>query len=240
MNKKRIGKLLFAHTPKAAGSYVGKYIEDNLRYRLVLSENRDTDGVWIDFTLNELLNHMDMGAVLLQTHALSYGWHDLAYSIPSASKEEIVAAIRAFKTNGWFTFTFIRHPGEMLCSFYHYVYGYHRKGLQKIVDAHVPLVHESLDQFLQAHCDKELLPAYWKEFDFVAEASDANLKHFFGYYLNHDYKVREAHRHASGSEGYTKYCRDGSISKETQLKIEGSANMRIYNGITSDEADRMT
>ena len=72
--------------------------------------------------------------------------------------------IKNFKQNGWFTFSFIRHPGEVLCSFYYYAYDFHEKDAPHIVAAHAPVVDRTLDEFVAEHCDRELFPDYWSEF----------------------------------------------------------------------------
>ena len=144
-------KLLFVHTPKTAGVYVGEYIPEYLGYRRILSDKQDAKGIWVDFTTDEIKKFINEKDVILQTHALSFGWHHLTPMIPMESKEKIVETIKSFREKGWFVFSFIRHPGEILCSFYHYVYDLHVKGEDDIVaaDCNVssyyssPKLHES-------------------------------------------------------------------------------------------------
>lgn len=226
-------KLLFVHIPKTAGVYFAEYISDYLSYSHILSKKKDEHGVWMDFTLDEIKQyiHCEQDEILLHTHTLSYGWSDLAYCIPWASKEKIIAVIKEFKENGWFTFAFVRHPGEMLCSFYHYVYDFHEKGEHTIVAAHAPVIDRSLDRFVSEHCDKKLLPDYWEHFDFVAEASNDTFSLFFRRYFHHDFQPDKAPAHASGSKGYAYYCAQGTISEETQIKVEQSWNMKVRQAI---------
>lgn len=226
---------MFAHIPKTAGVYLAGYFTAHLKYRRILSQKESENGVWRDFTLDEVMQYVhyeDDKDVFFHTHTLSYGWNELAPIIPWASKEEIITAIRAFKDNRWFTFAFVRHPGEILCSFYHYVYDFHNKGEPKLLAAHSPVVDRTIDTFVSEHCEKELLPSYWEEYDFVAEASDSKFSLFFERYFDHDFQAGKAPSHASGSLGYAYYCVQGAISKETQIKVERSLNMRIYQAIT--------
>jgi hypothetical protein len=224
-------KLLYIHIPKTAGSFLGEYIARHLPYRRILSDKQTDAGVWTDYTLVELNAFRQADQVLLHTHTLSYGWHDLAYVIPWAEKDDIINTIRAFKADGWFTFAFVRHPGEILCSFYHYVYNFHEAGEPHIVAAHAPVVERSIDTFVAEHCERELLPDYWRELDVVAEASDATFTEFFKTYLDHDFQPGAAPAHASGNPGYAYYCEQGLISAETQRKVIESQNMAIYRAI---------
>ncbi len=81
------------------------------------------------------------------------------------------------------------------------------------------------------HCDKELLPDYWHEFDYVGEASDASFEEFFRHHFDHCFESGKTPRHASGSLGYRHYCETGELSKETRDRVERSRNMAIYREI---------
>lgn len=224
-------RLLYAHIPKTAGVYLSEYIANNLPYRRILSDKRNEAGIWTDFTLDEVRGFLHEENIFLHTHTLSYGWHDLAYIIPQAPQDQIVETIRLFKENGWFIFAFVRHPGDMLCSFYHYVLDFYQKEMPHVVAAHAPVVDKTIDAFVAEHCTKPLLPSYWAEFDFVAEVSDDTLAEFFKRYLNHEFRPGTSPAHASGSRGYAYYCAQGLISAETQRRVENSMNMRIYQKI---------
>lgn len=224
-------KLLYIHIPKTAGVYLSEYITQHLNYRRILSDKCNEDDVWTDFTLDEVRECLYDENVFLHTHTLSYGWHDLAYIIPWASQEQIIDTIRRFKDKGWFTFAFVRHPGDILCSFYHYVYDFHNRGMPHVVAAHAPVIDRTLDAFVAEHCTNPLLPTYWAEFDFVAEASDKTFIDFFRRYLNHGFRPGSSPSHASGSLGYHHYCVEGLISADTQHKVENSVNMQIYQQI---------
>ena len=102
-------KVLFAHTPKAAGVHLIDYFERELRYPRIQSDGRTDDGVWLDFTIRQLLERTGADHAFLNTHVLAFGWSALVEIIPFAEKEKIVEAIRTFRSNGWFTFTFVRH-----------------------------------------------------------------------------------------------------------------------------------
>ena len=129
MTPDRPQKLLFVHTPKSAGVHTRGYLVDELGYDIFESVKRDQNKVWEDWTIDEIRSRIDTPSGLLMTHTLAHGWSPLAYSIPETTEQEVTEAIDVFKKAGWFTFTFIRHPGEQLCSFYHYVEALDRKSV---------------------------------------------------------------------------------------------------------------
>ena len=224
-------KLLYVHIPKTAGVYLSEYISKRFDYARILSDKLNDTGVWTDYTFDELRSTLEFENAFLQTHTLSYGWHELAPIIPFASEEAIIDTIRLFKAHGWLTFAFVRHPGDILCSFYHYVYDFHEREMPHVVAAHAPVIDRSLDNFVAEHCEKPLLPSYWHELNFMAEASDQSFTHFFKQHLNHEFQAGHAPSHASGSQGYRHYCAEGVISVKTQRKVGNSTNMRIYQQI---------
>jgi hypothetical protein len=234
MNRKN--KLLYIHIPKTAGVYLSEYITEQLGCQHLLSDKRNDAGVWTDYTLEEVLQFINVRGSFLHTHTLAFGWHDLCYVIPAVAKDKIIDAIQLFKQKGWFVFSFVRHPGDVLCSFYHYVYNFYHEGLPHVVAAHAPVVDRTLDDFVAEHCQKELFPDYWTELDFIAEASDATFRDFFKRYLDHDFQPGIAYSHASGSRGYRYYCEQGLISSETQRKLASSVNMQIYQEIIRGNA----
>lgn len=227
---RRPGKVLFGHTPKAAGSFLIDYFRDELKYQTIQSLHAFENGVWRDFTLNELRDHRREKGFLC-SHVLAFGWSSLASLIPAEDKASIVSAIRQFREEGWFTFTFVRHPGELLTSFYFYVLDAHRKGWHDSVALHAPAVGRTLDDFVSEHCEKELLPTYWSEYDYVGEASDASFSEFFATHFGHEYRLGSQGAHASGSKGYAHYCQAGEVSMATQSRIERSSNMKTYRDI---------
>lgn len=224
-------KVLYGHTPKAAGSYTIEYFREVLRYPVVESRNTCANGAWCDFTLDQVRDAVDAPQAFLCTHTLAHGWSDLVHLVPQAPKDQIVATLRLFRAHGWFAFTFVRHPGELLTSFYHYILDSHRRGWHDAVALHAAAVEIPLDTFLAAHCHREILPSYWREYDYAAEASDASFRAFYSRYFHHRFVPDSVSRHASGSRGYAHYCATGAISPQTQARIEASRNMEIYREI---------
>ena len=228
-------KLLFVHVPKAAGVHLSEYMITHLHFSLLASEKENEKGIWIDFTIPEILEYLEQGEGLLRTHTLAFGWSELAYSIPTVTEDDIIGTLVKFKEHGWFTFTFVRHPGELLCSFYHYVMGYYNQGARGIVEAHCPVADRTLDEFVAEYCEKELIPSYWELFDFIGESSDREFGRFFRQHFGHEFQPGASPSHASGSKGYVHYCETGDISEETQAKVEAAHSTRIYYEIVGKE-----
>jgi len=100
-------RVLFVHTPKAAGNHLIEYFHLELGYPRVMSGKRSARGTRVDFTLDELRAYVDARGLFresneafLSTHVLAVGWDELAFPIPRASREDAVAAIRAFRSAG--------------------------------------------------------------------------------------------------------------------------------------------
>jgi hypothetical protein len=65
-------KVLFAHTPKAAGVHLIDYFTHELGYPRIQSGGRTDDGVWLDFTTAQLLEKTGAEDVLLNILAARY------------------------------------------------------------------------------------------------------------------------------------------------------------------------
>lgn len=224
-------KLFFVHTPKSAGVHTSDYLVNQLGYELLASVKRDAQRVWDDWTLDEIKSRIDVEYGLLMTHTLAHGWSKLAYSIPHTTEQEVIHTLEAFKDSGWFTFTFIKHPGELLCSFYHYVQRFIEQGKQPIVDKHCPVADRTIDQFVSEHANDVLLPAHWRHFDYIGIANDEDFAHFFQTHFDHSFRPDVAESHRSSNPGYAHYCRTGAITATTRQKVEASRNVGIYHEI---------
>ena len=155
MNGEPPKKVLFGHTPKAAGLHLIEYFAHELNYPMIQSDHQFDNGVWRDFSIDQLLEKIGADEAFLSSHVLAFGWSELVELIPFAEEESIVDAIRSFRSKGWFTFTFVRHPGELLTSFYFYILDAHERGWHDSVALHTPAVGRSLEEFVAEHCEKE-------------------------------------------------------------------------------------
>jgi hypothetical protein len=224
-------KVLFVHTPKAGGSNLIETFTQAVGYRRLQSRRTDTEGVWHDFEVDDLAQLVTEPDGFLSTHTLSFGWSRLVSAIPDADQDAITETLGRFRQAGWFMFTTVRHPGDLLCSLYHYILDHHRRGDLAAVALHVPAVGIPLDVFIAAHCHHPLLPEYWSEFDDCLIPSDDSLAEWFLRRFGHTYQPATEWRHASGSRGYDHYCTTGVIGTATQDKLDRSAAMEIYRDI---------
>ena len=149
-------KVLFGHTPKAAGMHLIEYFRSVLQYPVIQSDEKFENGVWRDFTLDQVRENVDAHHAFLCSHVLAFGWSSLVALIPFAEREHIVNTIQTFRSKEWFTFTFVRHPGELLTSFYYYILDAHERGWHDSVALHTPAVGRTLEEFVAEHCEKEL------------------------------------------------------------------------------------
>ena len=185
---------------------------------------------WTEKELIEIANTTEHDKIFAHNHHINWN----------------LKAIKEFKKNNWFTFTFIRDPREIICSLYFWARKQaERKDIPE--EARNPLEDEitkisgqadpsnvSLDEFFRfIVTDKEakklwVLPDYTKELDYVAEFNEVNLKIFFDKYFCHEYSPGEK-ANTSKNKGYKYYCQNELITKETQNLIETSPEFMEYN-----------
>jgi hypothetical protein len=105
-SKLRMSKLAFIHYGKAAGVYVNLYMKGFCTpdYNFKVSW---FDGLKRDWSEDELLEILESPDERTYVHN-----HHINWSIKSLMKA---------KENGWFTFTFLRQPKDLLCSLYFWV-----------------------------------------------------------------------------------------------------------------------
>ena len=176
-----VQKAAFIHIPKTAGIYVHTCLSQLLagdgykvhRVFAVPEDPRFADvhkGFW--WTEEELLRIAKdpQPRQLLRNH--SPGWSE--------------ASFRAFKENGWFTFAFTRHPGDLLCSLY--FFSRERYGLYE---------HQALDEFVMQRLNGKdkcwHLPPFWREMDYVQEFTEKAFADFMKKYFGHDHAPSARH-----------------------------------------------
>lgn len=123
------------------------------------------------------------------------------------------------KRNGWFVFSFVRHPGDLACSWYHFM----RFGRGIWAD-------KTLEDCLKFWFIQPLgwmIPDYWRQIDYVREFSEANARDLLENRLGLVYR-RLPLTNLSTNQGYERYCRKGEISKETQRLVESHEQFRRY------------
>lgn len=210
-------KIFFHHIPKTGGSYVIRYLTKILDVPIVRPRVK-SQGVWNDFTIDELaeLSKLDNG--FISTHSLmplESGWPDLQIGTGRGRQEEVRAIQKLYRDRGWFIFTFLRDPRHILCSLYFYV----RDGIDDPNGRfHWPWFQcQSLDEFL-ANSNVLSMPNP-KDFDFCAVLSDCIFSGFTQKYFNHSYSPGVPRVNVSSNKGYEFYCNNGWISESTQRSL---------------------
>ncbi len=206
-------KILFVHIIKTAGTYVFDYLAEHLRYggyRVIdVESSKDHRNQINHYLAQEAMK--DRPDRFIHCHA-DY--------LPKEFFEK-------FLERGWFSFSFVRHPGDLLCSYYFYARinpDFHAEG--------------SLDEFIRGclmgrsgsgttRLDYFGIPAYWKKMDFVAEFSETNFKFFLKKYFGHRYAPKVP-MNVSENKGYAYYCDQGQISATTRAMLEASEQYRWY------------
>ncbi len=197
-------KIAFVHIPRTAGTYFTSYITNFLiknEYKIINSwKNLKRD--WTKKELLSFLKIKDNQPIFVHNHLGNW------------DKE----TIKKYKENGWFLVSFIRHPGDRLCSAY---FRFHKDNKDFNLDE---FIKYRLSHFLR-YPDK--IPDYWKEFDYVTEFNKKNITFFFKKYFNHEY-IPMNHLNTSSNKGYEYYCKTNQISKTTQKLIKNSEEYLIY------------
>ncbi|NRA94568.1 MAG: sulfotransferase family 2 domain-containing protein [Planctomycetes bacterium] len=214
IDPRTVDKLAFVHIMKTAGSYVDRYLCDKVlgrhtmrRWRNHVIKNSWRDGLDRDWTEDELRGFLALTDRRIYVHNHSVSW-----------TEEL---IRDYGDAGYCTFSWVRHPGDALCSFYHW----------RIEQDGPPV--ESLDEFVRAQIDAGRpweVPSWWELLDFVAPFSQAAFEAFltsrFGVGVDDPNRVNK-----SANEGYDHYRETGEVSDETHELLEASRHMRIFTEI---------
>ncbi|MEM7258607.1 MAG: hypothetical protein AAF404_14610, partial [Pseudomonadota bacterium] len=175
------------HIPKVAGVHTINYFAKSLRFPVSISENHQPSGLWRDRSVEELHQQINNTPCFLHSHTLAYGWSELTNSIPFTPRQSIIHTIEKFKNQGWFVFSYVRHPGDILCSYYHYLQDFREKGRDDVLAAHCQVEGLTIDEFVSMHCEKPLLPDYWEIFDYTASANKENYTYFYKTYFSHQY-----------------------------------------------------
>lgn len=163
-------KVAFVHYGKAAGVYINAYLKNIClkTYLKYFSYHADINPFQIsgrDWTKDELID--------IASTAKDYSFltqHHIGYDLES---------IKKFKENGWFTFTFLRKPEELLCSLFNWSREKNIK-LRPGVGANPTSIQETFEFALKYKGFSRLwkLPDYIDELDYVSEFNDTNFENF--------------------------------------------------------------
>ena len=194
-------RLAFVHIGKTAGSTVNGYLVQRVfrghGYKIYNAGRFKTRGDWGRDELLELLERNDPRAYV----------HNHAANWP----EDIV---RTYRQAGYFVFSWVRHPGDQLCSFYHwsqerdpaFTAGLDLNGFVAKVAGDPTHMRWRLANLMP--------PSYWRDLDFIAEYSDSRFATFLQTTFGHDY-APTPRRNVSANRGYQVYRAEEAITDRT-------------------------
>jgi hypothetical protein len=197
-------KLAFVHIPRTAGFYVAHHLEKvTLRgYALFNSWEQGLDRDW---TRAELDIIACAGAPAYVHNHLN-GW-----SSDAAAK---------FRASGWKMFSFMRHPGDRLCSLYHY---YLERNMPEVKGL-------TIADWIRQRLNWPAFPVFWRDLDFFSPFSDELFCGFLGE-LGYRYEPI-APINISSNEGFYHYVQTGTIPEDLVQAIEESENAAVFNEIS--------
>tara|TARA_R110002167_G_scaffold363038_1_gene582743 strand:+ start:1 stop:1620 length:1620 start_codon:yes stop_codon:yes gene_type:complete len=195
-------KVAFVHFGKVAGVYINEYLKStclkqHLKYfswHPDLNPYGVSDRDWTKEELHKIAKEADDYSFLQQHHI---NW----------DKE----TTKIFKDNGWFIFTFIRRPEELLCSLYHW--SKEQSILLRSPDPEPESLEEIFDMAVHDEHFARLwtIPDYVDELDYVAEFNNKNFERFLLDNFGEVYEPRPK-LNTSSNKGFTHYREAGEIS----------------------------
>ena len=227
-------RVAFLHLMKTAGSHIQNYMIHYviLRHLLLIPWNHqlrfrrdetviERDNDWNMSEMIRLLKLRNSGPMYIHNHINN--WNAQLHSM--AKKEE------------WFTFMFLRHPGDILCSHYYYT---------RENDIHWDLAYPkdvSLNFYLQRilNCANDhtwwQIPSWHKQIDYVRLYTDDNFHEFLQeHFDHHDYLKNRSklthHGNKTQNPGWSKLCDSGDINRENQEMLERHPQMRLFEQLT--------
>jgi len=224
-------RVAFIHVMKTAGTFVTSYLDHRvlapLGYRI---ENSWTSGRDTDWTPAELERfRAEDASTAMYVHNHVGDWP--------------ADVVRQYLEDGWFAFSFVRHPGDQWCSYYYWGKAKARGdwGMEK---ARVFNQACSLDEFLRLGfgpskalkwCRRWLAPpSYWKDLDFIDEYSDESFAWMLERHFGHRFVPRTMGRlNVGDNPGYAKCLADGLVSAATDQLIRESEQYAVYEEIVA-------
>ena len=199
-------RVAFVHYGKAGGIYTQVAMAKTLRPRGYTVRNSWAEKRGRDWTPEELIYFSDMqGPQLVHNHHINW-------------PENVVDL---YLSKGWFVFTFVRHPAEIISSLYFWGQKLSRQGRNPFVTGGIDPLEYSLDDWVFAAVfDLGLrnlwtLPPFINRLSFSDEFSAMNLALFLKQYFSStlgDLGLTTRHKNASGNPGFNHLVAGGQIS----------------------------
>lgn len=223
-------RVAFVHVMKTAGSFVESYLAYQvLAKRGYRIHNSYAMGRHTDWTPEEL-EHFRTTDAGIATYV-----HNHVSNWPAD-------VLQSYRQDGWFVFSFIRHPGDQWCSCYYW--GKKQPHGFWSADMHRALNACSLDEFLHLGfgADDSLKwfrrgldpPSSWRSLDYIDEYSDDSFAWMLDRHFGHRFAPRSMARvNASDNPGYAECLAEGLVSESTDRLIRASEQFATYEEIVA-------
>jgi len=231
MNQKN--KIAFIHFGKAGGVYINRYF----RERILKNKNSINKNLWLESHKNKNIAGRDWNKQELIEFSKLENPDGIIF-VHNHHNNWDSEILKEYKSNGWFTFCFLRDPKDIICSLYFFskkliengghtaigplgvLAGYKKHGAFQVIDVEAV----TLDQFVLKMIEDKNQHIFWKLPDYIDDLSYAkqinekNLKQFFRDFFSHCYfAMRKAN--VSSNMGYNFYRAIGEISDATHEKL---------------------
>ena len=202
-------KIAFVHFGKSAGVYINEHMKSEcvrsyqkfMSYHKGLNPRQVSDRDWTQEELVKIAKTEQEYAYVTNHHI---NW--------------TLDTVKTFKKNGWFMFTFLRKPEELLCSLFNWSKeknvilrgeGTDPNSLEEIFE--YCLIDKNFAKLWKA-------PDYIDELDYVAEFNDKNFGDFLYKYFGEIYEPKKP-SNTSKNKGFNYYRETGEISDNIAQKF---------------------
>ena len=202
-------KIAFVHFGKSAGVYINEHMKSEcvrnyqkfMSYHKLLNPRQVSDRDWTQEELVKIAKTEQEYAYVTNHHI---NW--------------TLDTVKTFKENGWFMFTFLRKPEELLCSLFNW------SKEKNVILRGEGIDPNSLEEIFE-YCliDKNFAklwkaPDYIDELDYVAEFNDKNFGDFLYKYFGEIYEPKKP-SNTSKNKGFNYYRETGEISDNIAQKF---------------------
>lgn len=218
-------KIIFCHYGKAGGVWVNEYLSLMLRREGYTIRNAFYMNLGRDFTQDEVMKVADSCS-------------DFKTFIHQQHLSVTGKALRYLRERGYWSFTFLRRPEEVICSIYFWALRKINDGHPCPIGPHLNPLNISLGVFFETvsknHKELWAIPPWLNQVDYVAMISDNNFRDFleseFSHqYDPHKYGMKERHRNRSSNLGFKAYAESGEISIAQQAALISTDEFKEFN-----------